>query len=136
MVGVLGDAAIKAAQALSEKFGIPTFNLYGGIQTIPQTRPSDPTINVGSGSTGLNIQSFNALISALSPQQALVPTRPVFSPSSGFTIQPIDAKLVKGEIPINQQTTPTNTSDFLQKYQGPLILAGVGIAALVVLSKV
>lgn len=136
MVGILGDAAIKAAQALSEKFGIPTFNLYGGIQTVPTTRPSDPTINVGSGSTGLSIQSFNALISALSPQQALVPTRTVYSPSSGITTQPSNIPLIKGEVPFDQQKTPESTSDFLQKHQGTLIIAGLGIAALVVLSKV
>lgn len=136
MAGVLGDAAIKAAQALSEKFGIPTFNLYGGLQTVPQTRPSDPNINVGTGSTGLSLSAFNTLVSALSPQKPLIETRTVYSPTSGITIQPTNAPLIEGEVPFDQQSTPESFSNTLQKYQGPLILAGLGIAALVVLSKV
>ena len=35
MATVIGDAALKAAQALSEKFGIATFDLKGKVNTIP-----------------------------------------------------------------------------------------------------
>ena len=45
----LGAKAIAAAQALSEKFGIVTFDVEGNIATVPETRDIDPTIFVGTG---------------------------------------------------------------------------------------
>jgi hypothetical protein len=49
---------IKAQQSLSEKFGIPTFNLSGGISTIPVTGRVT-AINVGTG------QFFNETTASL-----------------------------------------------------------------------
>jgi len=48
---VLSDAVIKLQQELSEKFGIPTFTLTGGISTVPTTKPIG-SINVGVGKFG------------------------------------------------------------------------------------
>lgn len=45
----LGEATKAAQQALSEKYGIPTFDKAGNISTVPQTRPIDHSINVGTG---------------------------------------------------------------------------------------
>lgn len=45
----IGEATRKAQQALSEKYGIPTFDTQGFISTIPTTRPIDVNINVGTG---------------------------------------------------------------------------------------
>ena len=44
----LGAATIKAQQALSEKYGIPTFTMSGEVSTVPITR-SLSSINVGVG---------------------------------------------------------------------------------------
>ena len=47
----LGAATIAAQQALSDKFGIPTFTLTGGISTVP-TGGRLSLINVGTGGFG------------------------------------------------------------------------------------
>ena len=61
----LSEATIKAQQALSEKFGIPTFNLTGGISTVPVTRTLS-TINVGTGMfTGETTSSLNQKLGSL-----------------------------------------------------------------------
>ena len=45
----LSDATRRAQQELSEKFGIPTFDVTGLISTVPKTRAIDPSIDVGTG---------------------------------------------------------------------------------------
>lgn len=62
----IGDATRKAQQALSEKYGIPTFDTQGFISTVPQTRPIDTNINVGTGA--FTKDAFNRSISYLTSQ--------------------------------------------------------------------
>lgn len=59
----LSDATRRAQQELSEKFGIPTFDVTGLISTVPQTRALDPTIDVGTGI--LTPESFSDSLRAL-----------------------------------------------------------------------
>lgn len=67
----LGEATKKAQQALSEKYGITTFDVKGDISTVPVTRTIDTTINVGTGrltrssyndSTALLVQQAQAAV--------------------------------------------------------------------------
>ena len=63
MAVTLGQAAIEAAQKLSEKFGIPTFDLKGAISTVPKTRSISP-INVGTGAyRNESVESFTLKLS-------------------------------------------------------------------------
>lgn len=62
----LGDATKRAQQALSEKYGIPTFDIEGKISTVPQTRPIDTSINVGTGA--LTESAFRQSLTALMQQ--------------------------------------------------------------------
>ena len=55
---VLSDAVIKLQQELSDKFKIPTFNLTGGISTVPTTGPiGDIPVGLGKFS-GETVKSF------------------------------------------------------------------------------
>jgi hypothetical protein len=45
----LAQSTKDAQQALSEKYGIPTFDTKGNISTVPQKREIDSSINVGTG---------------------------------------------------------------------------------------
>jgi len=65
----LSEATIRAQQELSEKFGIPTFDIVGNISTVPQTRAIDETINVGTGR--FTESAFKKSIQALAPEQSL-----------------------------------------------------------------
>lgn len=73
----IGEATRKAQQALSEKYGIPTFDTKGFISTVPTTRPIDPTINVGTGA--FTDTAFQKSITSLIQQ-----TQAVVNPISGF----------------------------------------------------
>lgn len=66
----IGAKTKAAQQALSEKYGIPTFDTKGFISTVPTTRPLDTSINVGTGALTANAynQSLTYLI-----QQAQAP---------------------------------------------------------------
>ena len=56
---VLSDAVIKLQQALSNKEGIVTFNLTGGLSTVPTTKPIRTDISSGLGKFGgETIKSF------------------------------------------------------------------------------
>lgn len=61
----LSPTTIAAQQALSEKFGIPTFTLTGDISTVP-TGGRLSRINVGTGKfTGETVQSFTTKLDAV-----------------------------------------------------------------------
>ena len=83
----LGAKFIEQQQKLSNLKGIPTFNVLGGLSTVPKTIPYNPNINVGTGSTGLSISAFQSVVSALSPQGALIPTAqtPIITTGQGAT---------------------------------------------------
>lgn len=55
----ISDAFIKASQALSNKWGIPTFDLSGNVLTVPTNKMVGP-INVGVGSPALVSQGVNS----------------------------------------------------------------------------
>ena len=136
--GGLHPSVIKAQQALSEKYGIPTFNLKGLLSTIPQTRPVSG-INVNTGAygklTGASVDDFNNFIKSLSPQKALVPTSPVVLKTGAIIDIPINSKLVEGETPLGSREIPPSFSTSIQKYIPYIVLAGVGILALTVIKR-
>ncbi len=135
-MATLGQNAIKAAQALSEKFGIATFDLSGKVNTIPLTRPLDTRINVGTGSTGLTSKSLNEYLAKLSPQKALVPTQDVFSSTNNiYFTAPKDAKLIEGEIPLGDRNTSPSFMTTIQQYTPYIILGGLSLLALTLLKK-
>ena len=135
MATVIGDAALKAAQALSEKFGIATFDLKGKVNTIPLTRPYDTRINIGTGSTGLTSQSLNEYLAKLSPPKALVPTRTIVTTDGFVNQQPLDSKLVEGEFPIENRNVSPSFSTTIQQYIPYIVLGGIALAGLTLLRK-
>ena len=126
-----------AQQALSEKYGIPTFNVKGFLSTVPQTRPvSDINVNSGIyGKQGASLADFQNFVKSLAPQKALVPTSPVVLKNGAIIDIPLTSKLVEGEIPLTSREIPPSFSSQIQKYIPYIVLAGVGIAALTVLKK-
>ena len=134
-MATLGQAAIDAAQALSEKFGIATFDLQGKVNTIPITRPYDTSINIGTGSTGLTSKALNDFLAKLSPQKATVPTRPVYSPQTGYTIQPTTSKLTEQEVDLSSRNIQPSFSTTIQQYLPYIVIGGIGLAALTLLRK-
>ena len=135
--GGLHPSVIAAQQALSEKYGIPTFNLKGYLSTIPQTRPvSDINVNSGIyGKSGASLSDFQNFVKSLAPQKALVPTSPVVLRGGQIIDIPLTSKLVEGENPLSSREIPPSFSSSIQKYIPYIVLAGVGIAALTVLKK-
>ena len=130
----LGAATIKAQQELSEKYGIPTFDLQGELSTIPTTRPASG-INVGTGIYGSSVSDFNEFVKQLSPSKAKVPTGPVVLPGGTVIDVPFSSKLVQGENPLGSRDIPPSLSSTIQKYTPYLVIAGIGIAALMVIKK-
>lgn len=131
----LSAATIAAQQALSEKYGVATFNLQGQVNTIPITRPYNTSINIGSGSTGLTSKALNEFLAKLSPVKATVPTQTVIS-GQGFTYEsPISSKLIEGETALPDRNIMSSFSTTLQQYTPWIILGGLGLAALTLLRK-
>ena len=127
---ILGKAAIEAAQALSEKFGIATFDLQGKVNTLPQTRPLDTSINVGSGSTGLTSSALNDLLSKLTPQKPTVQVEERFDPVNlRIFTTPTTSSFGPGEFAI-----PSQPGFSLTPYI-PLIAIGLGGIILISLLK-
>lgn len=131
----ISEAVRQAQQALSEKFGIATFDLSGKVSTIPQTRPLDVGINVGSGSTGLTSQALNEFLAKLSPQEATIPTVKVFSPQTGFTTQPVDSKLTEQEVILSDRNIMPSFATTLQQYTPYIILGGLTLLAITLLKN-
>ena len=127
-----------AQQALSEKYGIPTFDVKGYLSTVPQTRPASG-INVNQGIygklTGSTVEQFQAFVKSLSPQKALVPTSPVVLNNGAVIDIPNNSKLVQGETPLTSREIIPSLSSSIQKYIPYIILAAVGIGALTVLKR-
>lgn len=135
MPPTLSAATIKAQQALSEKFGIATFTTTGAVSTIPQTRPLDVSINVGSGSTGLSSNVLNQFLAKISPQQATVPTQTVVT-GQGFQYQsPVSSPLVQGETILEQRNIQPSFMTTIQQYTPYIILGGLGLLALTLLKR-
>jgi len=132
----LGAKTIAAQQKLSNLTGIPTFNVFGGLSTVPKTIPYNPSINVGTGSTGLSISAFQSVVSALSPQGALIPSTqtPIITTGQGATggVSSVD---ITGDIPKKEQLIPENISNFISKINPIYLLGFVGLAALLVLKR-
>ena len=127
-----------AQQALSEKYGIPTFDVKGYLSTVPQTRPASG-INVNQGIygklTGSTVEQFQAFVKTLSPQKATVPTSPVVLNNGAIIDIPNNSKLVQGETPLTSREIPPSFSTSIQKYLPYIVIAGVGIGALMVLKR-
>ena len=127
-----------AQQALSEKYGIPTFDVKGFLSTVPQTRPASG-INVNQGIygklTGSTVEQFQEFVKTLSPQKATVPTSPVVLRGGAIIDVPLTSKLVEGETPLTSREIPPSFSTSIQKYVPYIILAVAGIGVLTVLKK-
>ncbi len=131
----LSAATLKAQQALSEKFGIATFTTTGQVSTIPQTRPLDVSINVGSGSTGLSSSVLNQFLAKISPQTAIIPTQTVVT-SQGFKYEsPISSPLVQGETILEQRNIQPSFMTTIQQYTPYIIIGGLGLLALTLLKR-
>ena len=127
-----------AQQALSEKYGIPTFDKKGFLSTVPQTR-SASGINVNQGIygklTGSTVEQFQDFVKTLSPPKALVPTSPIVLRGGQIIDIPLTSKLVEGETPLSSREIPPSFSTSIQKYLPYIVIAGVGIGALMVLKR-
>ena len=121
-------------QALSEKFGIPTFDLKGQVSTIPQTRPLNESINVNTGASGLSVSAFNELLKKFTPTSFTTPTQEVYSPQTGFTTQPISSILTPNERVISSGES-TGIFSSIAPYSGYLVLGAVGLLALTLLQR-
>ena len=132
-IRVLSKAVIEAQQALSEKFGIPTFGLRGELSTIPQSRPLNESINVNTGASGLSVSAFNDLIRRFSPPKPLVPLEERFTPQAGFFEAPKGTPLEPGEVIL--PTGPTIFSS-IAPYSGYLVLGAVALLALGLVKRI
>ena len=130
----VSEALRKAQQALSEKYGIPTFDVKGNLSTIPQTRPATG-INVGTGRYGTSVADFNNFIKSITPAQATVKTTPVVISGGTVLDIPVTSKLTEGEIPLSSRDIAPSFSTTIKKYLPYIILAGAGIAALMVFKR-
>lgn len=99
----VSDALKRAQQALSEKYGIPTFDPQGFISTVPTTRPIDTSINVGTGA--LTQSAFSESVRILT-EQAQIPTA-----SSGGGIVDFIGKSINDFFDSVFKTTPENLPD-------------------------
>ena len=134
-MATLSAAVIKMQQALSEKFGIPTFDLTGIVSTIPLTRPLNTGINVNTGSTGLTVNAFNNLLKKFTPTTALIPTKEVIT-SSGFVYtSPKDSPLVQGEVELKDRNITSSIATTFQQYSPYIILGGLALVVLTLLKK-
>ena len=132
---ILHPSVIAAQQALSEKYGIATFNLQGQVNTIPITRPYNTAINIGTGSSGLTSKALNEFLAKLSPVKATVPTQNVVT-GSGFVYEsPKDSKLVQGETILQDRNITSSFSSTIQQYTPYIILGGLGLLALTLLKR-
>ena len=131
----LSAAVIKMQQQLSEKFGIPTFDLKGKVSTIPLTRPLNTDINVNTGSTGLSIKAFNDLLKKFTPTEAVIPTSIVVT-SDGFAYpSPTSSPLVEGEVRLEERNISQSLSTTFQQYSPYIILGGLALVVLTLLKK-
>lgn len=145
----LGAATIAAQQKLSNKSGIPTFNVKGGLSTVPRTIPYNPNINVGTGSTGLSLSAFQSVVSALSPQGALIPsaTAPIITTGLPSSVQSCITGYsdsgrgcekctdIKGDIPKENQLIPESISNYISKINPIYLLGFVALTAIMVLKR-
>ena len=132
---ILHPSVIAAQQALSEKYGIATFDLQGKVNTIPITRPFSG-INFGTGSSGLTSQGLIDYLKKIVPQTATVPTMPIILRDNKTIIDtPKDSKLVEGETPINQREISPTISTTIQQYTPYLILGGIALLAITLLKR-
>ena len=137
----LPRSVVAAQQALSEKFGIPTFDIQGKVSTIPRTVPLNTMINVGVGSTGLQQNVFNDLLARFSPSKPLVPVQEVFTPGLGFSnFQPVGAAPAPGEMILPSapgifDSLKGGLAD-IQRSIGPAgVVIGLGLVAFLLLRK-
>ena len=75
----LGEATKKAQQALSEKYGISTFDVKGDISTVPTTRPIDTSIDVGTGRLTRSSYTDSVAILTQQAQTAVLPQPTIFN---------------------------------------------------------
>ena len=132
-IRVLSKAVIEMQQALSEKFGIPTFNLQGQVSTIPTTRPLNTAINVNTGATGLSVNAFNELLKKFTPTEFKVADRFVNSPQTGTTRQPIDSLLTPSETVVSN---PSSLFSTLSPYTNYLVLGALGLLAISLVKRI
>ena len=143
----LGAATIAAQQALSDKFGIPTFTLTGGISTVP-TGGRLSLINVGTGGFGgETARSFTTnlqtIINQVRQTGGTIGNTVFITPvTSGGTTTP---RTAGG--PTQAPTTGTDFNfggAFQEGFQNAgkfltdnpsLLIIGIGIAALLVLKS-
>ena len=135
----LGPATIRAQQALSEKFGIPTFNLSGGLSTVPTSRPVS-MINVGTGqffseTTATLTTKLNNAISTLRQTGgnigSTIFTPPEFAPATGD----ISGKTSPSNTSMDSASAATGTDKIIDSLgQFKTFLGPIGIGVLVLLA--
>lgn len=125
----LGDATKKAQQALSEKYGIPTFDIKGNISTVPVTRPLDTSIPVGTGN--LTDSAFKKSLDFLIQQQ----TTPSFGGSNAIAaitapitalIETLFPKLDLTDLTDEQRKTIQGIDDQIKELNRQIGLQGQG----------
>ena len=131
----LSAGTIKAQQALSEKFGIPTFNLTGGLSTVPTTRPVS-AINVGVGgffnetSATLTAKINNAVTTLRSVGGNIgstIFTPPEFAPAVGS----IPGKTAPSNTPLDSASGATGTDKIIESLgQFKSFLGPIGLLAI------
>lgn len=77
----LSNKTKEAQKALSEKYGVATFDTKGNISTVPTTRPLNPNVDVGTGRYDKN--TFESNVNAIIESELQAPITP---PSAGETL--------------------------------------------------
>lgn len=149
-VSEYGEATIKAAQKLSQQYGIPTFDIKGNVSTVPTTALSSLALTVGTGRYSDTPKQFvNILSNAINQVKSTggsiantVFTAPTSttptnqSPSGGQqgAANPSNTQPPSGSSSLSQDFR--KSLDGIKNYVGPAgLLVGAGLLALLIVSR-
>lgn len=135
----LGAATIAAQQALSQKFGIPTFNLTGDLSTVP-TNGTLSNINVGTGKfTAETFGSFttkiNNAISSIKTTGGQIGNTIFSPPENAPGTGDIPGKTSPSNTSMDGATSSVGTDNIIQSLeQFKTFLGPIGIGAILILA--
>lgn len=149
--GPISDAVIRAQQALSQQWGIPTFDAKGNVSTVPTTQLSSLAKTVGVGAyTNLSSNQFvaqlSSIINTIKTTGGQVANTIFNAPTSSTPQNQNPSGGQQGAADPNNTQPPSGASslgadlakslDGIKNYIGPVgILAGLGLVGLLIATR-